>query len=116
MKKKCEICGRKYRVPPYRAFTAKTCSNKCRVARHSRINAGRTGSGWVARNGYRYISIKKRSVLEHRHLLNAKRGDEVHHINGIRTDNRLENLKITTRAEHARHHALKRWGHKVYAL
>lgn len=29
----------------------------------------------------------------------------VHHRNGIRTDNRPENLEVTTASEHARHHA-----------
>jgi DNA modification methylase len=30
---------------------------------------------------------------------------QIHHLNGDRTDNRLENLKATTPSEHSRHHA-----------
>ena len=33
------------------------------------------------------------------------RGRDVHHINGDRCDNRIENLRIVTRLEHSRIHA-----------
>ena len=68
-----------------------------------------------------YIEILDRShpfcnnkgyVLEHRlvmekHLGRLLRRDElIHHINGNKRDNRLENLQLMTRAEHQKHHQL----------
>lgn len=51
-------------------------------------------------------------VLEHRLVLEAKIGrpleefEDGHHINGIKDDNRPDNLEVMTRSEHMRHHRL----------
>lgn len=58
-------------------------------------------------NGYVYaVGARARGVqtLMHRILLGAERGQEVHHKNGNRLDNRRENLELTTASEHQRHH------------
>lgn len=74
---------------------------------------GEAGSGWVnKRDGYRYLSIKGsgRHILEHRMIMETYLGrklnewEEIHHINKIKTDNRIENLAVVTLSVHRKLH------------
>ncbi len=89
----------------------KYCGHACKVAAQmSRADEKFASGGYgrhIKRNGYAWISIPaghringKRLVMEHRYVM-AKHlgrelfeGETVHHVNGDRQDNRLENLEL----------------------
>jgi hypothetical protein len=74
---------------------------------HRAWNAG-TSKGWLTAKGYREIRVNGRVVKEHRHIMRQHLGrdllpsEDVHHVNGDKTDNRVENLQVINRADHSR--------------
>lgn len=67
----------------------------------SRSRLRRPGSKYTSRDGYVIVKLPDgRCVGEHRIVMEQhlgrplERGETVHHINGVRDDNRLENLEV----------------------
>ncbi len=70
--------------------------------------------GSVSPKGYRRIKVNGRLVMEHRYVMERHlgralgRSEVVHHINGDRLDNRVENLEVKgSQGEHLLEHQPK---------
>lgn len=107
---------------PLRYLSGHNRKNRQRGPNHPTWKGGR----WKNIRGYVYIYapehphsdhddyiVEHRLVYEQFHNVNLGPTDVIHHVNGIRDDNRPENLVRTTRSGHARiHKALGHWREK----
>ena len=63
------------------------------------------GSGTTHKSGYRIVGIDGERIPEHRHVMEKhlgrklRLGENVHHVNGMKADNRLENLELWTHSQ-----------------
>lgn len=84
------------------------------------LHTAKAGSraGGLRKNGYRQLYIKKRSIKEHRVVWFIVHGywpTVIDHINGIKSDNRIENLREATDRENSQNHPRHRNGKLVGA-
>lgn len=112
----CPGCGTTFCVTR-RYSTKKFCTPSCYHQHNSRDGHKQWAGGrFVRSDGYVLINVSPgRAELEHRLIMEQHIGrklgtDEcVHHINGDRADNRLENLELKSRSQHTKDdHASKR--------
>lgn len=80
--------------------------------------------GYVNRDGYRVKSYGDRVMMEHRFVMEQVLGrpllptENVHHINGVRDDNRPENLELWSRSQPPGQRVVDKlvWAREIVAL
>lgn len=106
--KTCEICGKEFYTTRAR-FCSQFCAREYRKRNYQHKSYMENGYVCEFQNGYN----KKGNVKQHRRIMEEFLGrklepDEVvHHKNGIKTDNRIENLEVMIKGEHSSYHRKK---------
>ena len=126
----CDSCGKHYSLSKHKSWQGKRhfCSSNCQKEEykkrdHKRVTdwvkkhgsaSFKTGLG-VTTDGYIWILVRNKGYFHnqvklHRYLMEIKLGrrltetEIVHHKNGNKFDNSIDNLEIVTRSEHNRIH------------
>jgi hypothetical protein len=115
----CEYCHREFLAFPAEIavgkarFCSRSCNAKYRIG--PKNHQWRGGKRLDRQSGYIFISIpSKRKIQEHRFLMEKHlgrkllKGEIIHHKNGVKTDNRIENLMLTSPSDHAGLHKAMR--------
>jgi hypothetical protein len=104
----CEHCGKPFQDRRHgsatRIFCSRRCANRARASfsRSGRPNTGEPGNRFFIdkKSGYAISHDGRKPVMQHRLVMEQMLGrklrphETVHHKNGIRHDNRPENLEL----------------------
>lgn len=125
VKVECAKCGLEFEVWPSKVTKRNYCSRDCHIQWwRENCPAGDRSHNWKGgrtyMDGYVWVTVGRNNrVQEHRLVVEQTfdiklgKDDIVHHINGDKTDNRIENLQIMTRGEHLIVHNPRGWNSQI---
>lgn len=134
---RCTPCGNKRKSRPYeerqkspctecgspvvrRSSLCRKCASKLRSSNQPGPEHPSWKGGRTVQDGYVRIRVGQKYVAEHRQIVEERDGSipdgwHVHHLNGIRSDNRSENLIAMSKSDHHKNHHAP-WEERIRAL
>lgn len=127
----CKNCSKTFLKRDYKSCAIKFCSRLCaNLFNASKLSKNRKGNlnpmygkkpanykgGHLTSDGYRCLIINNRKVREHRYIMEKHLdrklldNEDVHHIDGNKINNNINNLQVIEHGEHKRLHATKGGG------
>lgn len=109
----CKECGVSFRRSRCEVKRGRIhyCSHECSGKAHSGKNNPQYKRGWFLNsNGYKKIRVGDAYKYEHRHLKEQELGrillpnEDVHHLDGNKLNNSLDNLVVLSKTAHAKLH------------
>ena len=116
--KRCEECGKTYNANYHQRqrFCRMSCADAWKRRTYPKMFSMKTHTCWKGgkyTSAAGYVLIRQqnhRYAYEHRVVMERclgrtlLRNEDVHHLNGIKHDNRIENLVVLTKTEHTKTH------------
>jgi len=123
----CLRCGKKFErhLSEIKKGSFKYCSRECAFVdmkgRLKKIKPIEESRWYINRKGYFQTTRRRKRILQHRWVVETqilerplKYGEIIHHLNGIKTDNRKENLSICE--NHTHHLFIKKLQERIKEL
>lgn len=111
----CDNCGKEFIRNINKNNILKFCSVECSRKYMRGINSPFYNGGCINSQGYKIITINGKQFYEHRIIIEDFTGrklnydEDVHHKDGNKLNNNVDNLEIINKGEHGRIHAYQRW-------
>ena len=111
----CQMCGKTFRPKNIKNKTGKRfCSCECSIKYQVGENNPSWKGGTIFSNGYKVVKIDKKYKYVHQKIMEdnigrkISKGEVVHHVDGNKLNNNIDNLLLLRKEEHDKLHRLER--------